>query len=257
MKKAVFILMICVAFAQTTIAKTYVLVHGAMIDGTAWYKIVKPLQDAGNKVVVVNLPSHGKDNTKISDVNYNLYLSTIKDSINAQSEKVILVGHSMAGLLISSIASEMPEKIESLVYVAAFIPQNGESVFKLNGGDAKSKFSANIIVANDQASATLKLDKIKEVFCNDCSDEDVSLLKLSHKAQPLAPLAQEIVLNSKNLDSVTKYIVQTSNDNAITFEYQKKCATNAKNVKKTFVSNSGHSPFISKPKELIKILLSI
>jgi pimeloyl-ACP methyl ester carboxylesterase len=257
MKKAIFIFMICVAFAQTTIAKTFILVHGAMIDGTAWYKIVKPLQDAGNKVVVVNLPSHGNDGTKTTDVSYNLYLASIKDSINAQSGKVILVGHSMAGLFISSIASEMPEKIESLVYVAAFIPQNRESVFKLNGGDAKSKFGVNIIVANDKATATLKLDKIKEVFCNDCIDEDISLLKLSHKAQPLAPLAQEIVLNNQNLDAVAKYIIQTSNDNAITFELQKKCALNAKNIKKTFVINSGHSPFISKPKELIKILLSI
>ncbi len=257
MKKVAFIIILCATIAHTTFAKTYVLVHGAMVDGTAWFKIVKPLEDAGNKVVVVNLPSHGKDDTKISQVDYNTYINVIKDSINAQSGKVILIGHSMAGLLISSVASDMPEKIESLVYVAAFIPQSGESVFKLNGSDTKSKFGANIIVSNDKASATLKLDKIKEVFCNDCSDDDISILKLSHKAQALAPLAQEITLNSKNLDSVAKYIIQTSNDNAITFDFQKKCSSKAKNIKKTFVLKSGHSPFISKPKELIKIFLSI
>lgn len=255
MKKALFIL--CVILGHTTFGKTYILVHGAMIDGTAWYKIINPLQDAGNKVVVVNLPSHGKDGTKLTDVNYNTYLTAIKDSVNAQHGKVILVGHSMAGLLISSAASAMPEKIESLVYVAAFIPKPGDSVFKLNGSDASSKFGANIIVSDDKASATLKLDKIKEVFCNDCTDEDVALLKLSHKAQPLAPLAEEITLNNANLDVIPKFIIQTSNDNAISFSLQKTCSIHAKNVKKVYVINSGHSPFISKPKELAKILISL
>lgn len=155
------------AFAQVAFAKTYVLVHGAMIDGKAWYKILKPLEDADNKVVVINLPSHGKYGTKITKVNHNSYIAVIRDSINAQNGKVVLVGHSMAGLLISSIASEILEKIESFVYVAAFIPKNGESVFKLNEIDTKSKFVANIIMSADKAGTTIKADKIKEVFCND------------------------------------------------------------------------------------------
>jgi pimeloyl-ACP methyl ester carboxylesterase len=258
MKNIKFLFILVTLFLnESTFAKTYILVHGAMTDGTAWYKIVKPLESEGNKVVVINLPSHGKDATKISEVNYNRYLSVIKDSVNAQNGKVILVGHSMAGLLISSIADIIPEKIEALIYVAAFIPKSGESVFKLNGQDAKSKFGANIVMADDKASATLKLDKIKDVFCNDCNEADIELLKLSHKSQPLSPLAEEIILSDKNLDQINKYVIQTRNDNAITFEFQKRNTERAKNVKKVFVLESGHSPFISKPKELATILLSI
>jgi pimeloyl-ACP methyl ester carboxylesterase len=257
MKKGFCVLMFALLCLQGVFAKTYVLVHGAMVDGTAWYKVVKPLEEGGNKVVVVNLPSHGKDDTKIADVNYEKYISVITDSINAQMGKVVLVGHSMAGLMISTIADRMPEKIEKLIYVAAFIPQSGDSVFKLNGSDKASKFGANLLIADDKASAKLKLDKIKEVFCLDCSENDINFLKLGHKSQALAPLAEEIVLSDKNFNSIPKFVIQTQLDNAITFTFQKENTAKAKNVKKVFVMNSGNSPFISKPLELVKILLSI
>jgi pimeloyl-ACP methyl ester carboxylesterase len=257
MKKIKLLMILVVLITQTTFAKTYVFVHGAMVDGTAWYKIVKPLESAGNKVIIINLPAHGKDDTKISGVTYNSYLKIITDSINAQNEKVILVGHSMAGLLIASIAEQMPEKIEKLVFVAAFIPQNGDNVFNLNGKDKLSQFGPNLVVADDKSNAKLKTEKIKEVFCSDCSAEDISLLTLSQKAEPLTPLAEQIVLTDKNYNSIPKYIIQTELDNAITFGFQKEMASTAKNVEKVTTIKSGHLPFISQPKKLIKILLSL
>jgi pimeloyl-ACP methyl ester carboxylesterase len=248
---------LCVLATQTVFAKTYVFVHGAMVDGTVWYKVIKPIEDAGNKIIVINLPSHGKDDTKISDVTYSTYIKIITDSINTQSEKVVLVGHSMAGLLISSVAEIIPNKIEKLVYVAAFIPQNGDNVFSLNGKDKLSQFGHNLIVSNDKSNAKLKTDKIKAVFCPDCSTEDISLLKLGQKAEPLAPLAEQIVLTDKNYNSIPKYIIQTELDNAITFGFQKEMASNSKNISKVYAIKSGHLPFISQPKKLINILLNL
>jgi pimeloyl-ACP methyl ester carboxylesterase len=257
MKRIKLMMILVVLITQTTFAKTYVFVHGAMVDGTSWYKIIKPLEDAGNKVIVINLPAHGKDDTKITEVTYATYLKIITDSINAQTEKVILVGHSMAGLLIASIAEQMPDKIEKLVFVAAFIPQNGDNVFNLNGKDKSSQFGPNLVVANDKSNAKLKTDKIKTVFCPDCSTEDISLLTLSQKAEPLAPLAEKIVLTDKNYNSVPKYIIQTELDNAITFGFQKDMASTAKNIAKVTTIKSGHLPFLSQPKKLVKILLSL
>jgi pimeloyl-ACP methyl ester carboxylesterase len=257
MKKVNLMMLLFVLLTQISFAKTFVFVHGAMVDGTAWYKIIKPLEDAGNKVIVINLPSHGKDDTKISEATYANYLKIITDSINAQTEKVILVGHSMAGLLIASIAEQMPDKIDKLVFVAAFIPQNGDNVFTLNGKDKLSQFGPNLIVAADKSNAKLKTDKIKTVFCPDCNSEDISLLTLSQKAEPLSPLAEKIILTDKNYNSIPKYIIQTELDNAITFNFQKEMASTAKNVAKVYVIKSGHLPFLSQPKKLIKILLSL
>lgn len=257
MKRIKLMMILVLLVTQTTFAKTFVFVHGAMVDGTAWYKIVKPLEDAGNKVIVINLPAHGKDGTDIGNVTYASYIKIIADSINQQTEKVILVGHSMAGLLIASVAEQMPNKIEKLVFVAAFIPQNGANVFNLNGKDKLSQFGPNLIVAADKSNAKLKTDKIKTVFCPDCSSEDISLLTLSQKEEPLAPLAEQIVLTDKNYNSIPKYIIQTELDNAITFNFQKEMVSTAKNVAKVYVIKSGHLPFLSQPKKIIKLLLSL
>jgi pimeloyl-ACP methyl ester carboxylesterase len=257
MKQIRLLTILAVLLSQTAYAKTFVFVHGAMVDGTAWYKIVKPLENAGNKVIVLNLPAHGKDDTKISDVTYATYLKIIADSVNQQPEKVILVGHSMAGLLIASIAEQIPNKIEKLVFVAAFIPQNGDNVFGLNGKDTSSQFGSNLIVAADQSNAKLKTDKTQPVFCSDCSSEDISLLTLSQKAEPLAPLAEKITLTDNNYNSIPKYIIQTELDNAITFGFQKEMAFSAQNVAKIYTLKSSHLPFLSKPKELVKILSTL
>jgi pimeloyl-ACP methyl ester carboxylesterase len=114
-----------------------------------------------------------------------------------------------------------------------------------------------LVVADDKSNAKLKTEKIKEVFCSDCSAEDISLLTLSQKAEPLTPLAEQIVLTDKNYNSIPKYIIQTELDNAITFGFQKEMASTAKNVEKVTTIKSGHLPFISQPKKLIKILLSL
>lgn len=257
MKKIFSAIILSALFSFSSQAKTYVLVHGAMTDGTVWFKIKPLLEAKGNKVVVVNLPGHGKDNTPVDNINYNLYASVIADSINAQSSKVILVGHSMAGLLIASVAEKIPSKIEALVFLAAFMPQNGHSVFQLNGSDKQSQFGPNLLIDSAKTSATMKLNMIEKVFCADCSNSDKALLILSHKAEPLAPLAEKVILNESIYDNIPKYSIQTLYDNAVGYNIQKELSLNSKNVRKVFIIKSGHLPFLSKPAQLAAILQSI
>lgn len=74
-------------------------------------------------VVVVNLPAHGADNTNGSGIGLNVYVKAVTEAINKVNGKVILVGHSMAGMIISQVTENIPNKIEKLVYVSAFLPK--------------------------------------------------------------------------------------------------------------------------------------
>ena len=56
------------------------------------------------------------------------YTKRVCETLDPQAEPVILVGHSMGGIVISRVAEEQPEKIAILVYLAAFLLQNGESL---------------------------------------------------------------------------------------------------------------------------------
>jgi pimeloyl-ACP methyl ester carboxylesterase len=97
-------------------AKTVVLVHGAFADGSSWNKVIPILEKAGLKVVAVQNPL----DSLAGDVAY-----TNRAIANAEGP-VVLVGHSWGGAVITDAG--VNDKVHSLVYVAAYAPDNGQSV---------------------------------------------------------------------------------------------------------------------------------
>jgi pimeloyl-ACP methyl ester carboxylesterase len=97
-------------------AKTVVLVHGAFADGSSWNKVIPLLKKAGLKVVAVQNPLDTLDN----DVAFT-------DRAIADAEgPVVLVGHSYGGAVITQAG--VNPKVHSLVFVAAYAPEVGQSV---------------------------------------------------------------------------------------------------------------------------------
>lgn len=73
---------------------TYVMVHSAWLGGWAWGSVASLLEKQGHRVLAPDLPGHGKDKTPPSEVTLDAYLKTVTDVLDAQSDPVILVGHS-------------------------------------------------------------------------------------------------------------------------------------------------------------------
>ncbi|MFN7116650.1 MAG: alpha/beta fold hydrolase [Saprospiraceae bacterium] len=112
-------------------AETYVIVHGAFADGNALAAAQPLLEAKGQKVVVVNLPGHGADTTAAAQIHMQTYVDYVANIVNQQADSVVLVGHSMAGIIVSGVAERVPNKIKRLVYVAAYLPRNNESLLDL------------------------------------------------------------------------------------------------------------------------------
>jgi pimeloyl-ACP methyl ester carboxylesterase len=100
---------------------TYVLIHGAWHGGWCWDKVVPLLEKAGHKVQAPDLPSHGKDKTSYRTVSLQAYADSVCGILDTQSDRVVLVGHSMGGIVISQAAEYRPEKVDTLVYLTAFL----------------------------------------------------------------------------------------------------------------------------------------
>ena len=101
---------------------TVVLVHGAFTDASEWDTVIKQLQAAGYPVMAPPNPLHDL----ASDTAYlHAYLKSIKGP-------VVLVGHSIAGMVISQAAVDDPQ-VKALVYIAALIPEVGETTTQLVG----------------------------------------------------------------------------------------------------------------------------
>jgi pimeloyl-ACP methyl ester carboxylesterase len=111
------------AAAPTGKAKpTVVLVHGAWADGSSWNGVTERLQRAGYPTTVLANPLRGLS----IDANY------IRDYLSTVTGPIVLAGHSYGGAVITNAATGIPNVV-ALVYVDAFVPDQGETVLGLAG----------------------------------------------------------------------------------------------------------------------------
>jgi pimeloyl-ACP methyl ester carboxylesterase len=100
-------------------ANNVVLVHGGFVDGSGWEAVYRALRKEGFTVSVVQNPTISlADDVKAT-----------RRVVAAQNGPVVLVGHSYGGAVITEAGND--PKVASLVYIAAFVPDNGESVSAL------------------------------------------------------------------------------------------------------------------------------
>ena len=240
-------------FAQS---KLFVLVHGAWAAPFAWKMISENLSKDGNRVLAVQLPGHGSDNTDPRLLHMDSYIKSVSDSIKEIGEKVILVGHSLAGMIVSGVAEQIPELIEKLVFVAAYVPQSGQSAYSISLLDKQSLLGASLLVSEDQSEFGIKKEDILNIFCQDGSEDVQKLILSNYKAEPAAPFADPVVLSEEKFGKVAKYYVETLQDHGIGNDLQKEMIAVAK-IKNVYELNTGHTPLLSKPQELSSILQEI
>ena len=108
---------------------TYILVHGAWHGGWCWDKVVPLLEARGHTVLAPDLASLGNDRTPLAEVSLAGWRDQIVDLISAQTEPVILVGHSRGGVVISEIAEKNPGPYQNArVFDRVFVPGRRVSV---------------------------------------------------------------------------------------------------------------------------------
>lgn len=108
---------------------TFLLVHGAWHSGRCWERVVPLLEAAGHRVFAPSLTGYGdKAHLLGPDVGLGTHVDDVVGLLEREDlAEVILVGHSYAGLVISSAAHRVPERVGHLVYLDAMVPEDGES----------------------------------------------------------------------------------------------------------------------------------
>jgi pimeloyl-ACP methyl ester carboxylesterase len=241
---------------------SYVLVHGAFQDARAWDDVKPLLQARGAKVVAVNLPGRAGDSMPPEAATLDGYRDSVLKVINAQSGPVVLVGHSFGGITISNVAEAVPEKIKTLVYVAAYLPQVGaadQSMAKMAEGDQWNKFNKtrqNFLLAPDYKTASVLADDQLLIFCADCAPQAQKKTLALMQREPLPPVATPVALTAARYGAVDKVYVRTSRDNAVSFTLQQKMLERTP-VRKTVTLDTGHSPFVESPQALADALLAL
>ncbi|NIK68365.1 alpha/beta fold hydrolase [Paenibacillus sp. BK720] len=229
---------------------TFVLVHGSWHGAWCWEKIIPRLEEAGHRVIALDLPGHGQDHTPVSQVNLKSYTDKLSAILEKESGKVILVGHSMAGLVISQTAEYLPEKIEKLVYLCAYLPKNNQTLIQIAQNEKKEKESPSIvIISEDETCMNLKDERIKDSFYGDCVEDDIIKAKEKLCLEPLAPFFTPVQLTDARFGRIPRVYIETLRDKAISIALQRDMYNEYPN-NRIITLDSDHSPFFSHPDEL-------
>jgi pimeloyl-ACP methyl ester carboxylesterase len=215
-----------------------VLVHGAFADGSSWSKVIPILQSHGVKVVSVQNPL----SSLADDV------AATQRVINQQPGRVILVGHSWAGMVITQAGTG--DKVAALVYVAAFAPDTGQSVNDLNKGMSPPPW-AGALIADERGFLTLSAGAIDRFFAPDVIASQRAVMAVTQGPIQSAAFDEKVTQTAWRDKPV--YWVLPEQDQMIDPRLQ---ATMARQVNaKVTRLRASHVAMVSKPRGVAAVIL--
>lgn len=150
----------------------FILVHGAFDGAWCWTQTADDLRAAGHTVCAVDPPGAGDDLTPVDQVTLTSATDRVLAALRSQNP-AILVGHSMGGIVITQAAAQAPTLITRLVYLTAFLPQDGQSLLDLTHlpEAAGGQVEEHLTVSGDPPIGTFDLTKARQVFYHDVPED--------------------------------------------------------------------------------------
>ncbi|WP_374355128.1 alpha/beta fold hydrolase [Chitinimonas sp.] len=223
------------ARAETT---SVVIVHGAFADGSDWAKVIPLLQAAGVKVTAVqnSLESLAGD------------VATTRRVIASQTGRVVLVGHSWGGMVITDAGVD--DKVKGLVYVAAFAPDAGQSVEELGNQYPKPE-GLKHLVPDQGGYLYLSPEGMSKYFAQDLSAKQTAIMAATQG--PIQAKAFGDKVSNAAWSSRPSWYIVAEKDLMIQPEQERALAKKI-GAKVTSLPTS-HVPQQSRPADVAKVIL--
>lgn len=256
-----FVLMLFISINQSNAQKqiekkTFILIHGSWHSAWNWHRVTPILEKKGHTVLAIDLPGMGRDKTPIQDVTLEMGVAKICSLIDSIGGKVILVGHSKNGIMISQAAEYRPDKIEKLIYLAAYLIPNGKTQREYSLQDTQGVLKPYVSKHEETNSTTLGADIYREGLYHDCENYITDLAKVLLSHEPVITGVTPLQLTEENFGRVPRYYIECTEDRAVTPFIQQKMVQETP-CKKVYTLPTSHSPFFSRPAELVEIFQQI
>jgi pimeloyl-ACP methyl ester carboxylesterase len=233
------------------------LVHGAFGGAWCWEPVMPGLQAAGHDVQALDLPGAGEDPTPLAQVTLDAYARRVCEAL-AEGEPAVLVGHSMGGIVVTQAAARSPQHVAALVYVAAFLPADGQSLMDLAAMPeaAGDQVQANLVAGGLPPIATLPAAGARIAVFGCCDEQQAAWATERLGPQPVIPFTEQVDLGGPGAQAfaaLPRAYVICEQDRAILPALQRRMLE-AAGCDPVIEIDTDHSPWISRTDELVEAL---
>jgi pimeloyl-ACP methyl ester carboxylesterase len=231
---------------------TFVLVHGAWRGGWCWKRVRQGLQALGHDVFTPTLTGVCERSHLLTpQVNLDTHIADVVNLMQWEElSDVILCGHSYGGCVISGVADQVPDRIGALVYLDAFVLENGQSVHDALPGVARD---AQLDLAR-QSGDGWKVPPIPAEAFN-VNPADRAWVNSQCTMHPLATFQQPITLRRGAVaPKNTMFILATGFENSPFPPFYDRARAQGW---RTMTVDCGHDVMLDRPEELTRALASV
>lgn len=231
------------------------LVHGAWGGAWEFEETLQGLRQRGHQASAIDLPGHGQDHAPISEVTMNAYVDRVVTAVEALEGRIVLVGHSLGGAIISQVAERLSAKIERLVFVAAMLPKSGDTPLALMQSDEAGELLPKLIFSENQSYVTVTPEDVESVLLHDVREPERLATFKPHFSmkQATEPFMFAAELTPAAFGLVPKSYVRASLDKVLSPALQDRMLTNWE-VDQVLTLESGHFPLMSVPERLTEAI---
>jgi pimeloyl-ACP methyl ester carboxylesterase len=168
---------------------TFVLVHGGGHGGWCWQRAARVLRADGHDVHTPTLTGFG-DRVHLDDghVTFDTFLTDIVNVLEFEDLRdVVLVGHSMGGVIVPRVAELAPDRVGTAVFLAAVVLADGESLIQ---AIPQTPAIAKAVTIAADGTLTTDTDLLLEALLSDASEEDRRWVAARHREYPHAALVE-------------------------------------------------------------------
>lgn len=229
-----------------------VLVHGAWHGGWGWRRLAPLLRRAGHEVFTPTLTGLGeRAHLAGPGVDLETHIKDVVGVLEAEElENVLLLGHSYGGMVITGAADRVPGRIARLVYLDAFVPQNGKSLMDYVVPERGARF-------REEGERTGKVTPPPPSLWGVTRPEDVAWLTRHESRHPFASMRQPVRLqNEAALARIPKAFIYCSSPATGSFD-QFAAKARSDPAWRFFELATGHDAMVLVPGELARILLEL
>ncbi len=231
--------------------KDLLLIHGGSHGAWCWSDVIRELERLGLNGHALDLPGSGDDPTPRATVTFNSCLSTVNTFIENQDlQDVVLVGHSLAGILLPEIVAANRKRVREVIFIAAFVLDQGERGIDLID-PARVPDYYRLAEASPEYSLMLDYDTARKRFFSDLGEAEARSTYAKLTPQPFGPYLEPARHGARSFASISRYIV-CRNDRNLPIEMCTRFAEKLGGAVQEI--EAGHDVMISRPAELTMLL---